>query len=109
MIPLTQHGLDFFTEVFYLAFVAWREARSAKLPDSARLGVMFVILDRVAAKTWFGKTVAEVSTKKLQFSSLTDPNDRQLTTWPVEGDPSWFNCVSLAMQVTAGAHNNPVP
>lgn len=108
MIPITQSGCDTFTRTFYLAFVAWREARSAKLPDQARLGVMFVIRDRALHAGWWGKTEDEVATKRLQFSSLTDPNDKQLTTWPLSSDPSWFNCVRLACAVMADAVDNPV-
>lgn len=109
MIPLTQSGCNVFTKTFYLAFVAWREARSSKLPDEARLGVMFTLLDRVAHPKWWGRTTAECATKALQFSSLTDPKDKQLTTWPVESDQSWFNCLALAQRVIYGEADNPVP
>lgn len=109
MIQLTQSGCDKFTALFYLAFVAWREARSSKLSDAARLGVMFTLLNRVSRPGWWGKTIAEVAIKKWQYSSLTDPKDRQLTTWPIESDPSWFNCLSLAQRVIYGEVDNPVP
>lgn len=109
MIPLTQAACNVFTNTFYLAFVAWREARSAKLPDAARIGVMFTLLDRADHPKWWGKTIGECATKRLQYSSLTDPNDRQLTTWPIESDPSWFNCLDLARRVLSGDIANPVP
>jgi hypothetical protein len=109
LIPLTQSGCNVFTETFYLAFVAWREARSSKLPDEARLGVMFTLLNRVAHPKWWGSTVAECATKRLQYSSLTDPHDKQLTRWPVESDPSWFNCLALAERLVYGEVDNPVP
>lgn len=109
MIPLTQSAVNVFTKTFYLAFVAWREARSYKLPDEARLGVMFTLINRVDHPGWWGKTIAEVAVKKWQYSSLTDPNDKQLTTWPLESDSSWFNCLELARQILAGEAANPCP
>lgn len=109
MIALTQAGANVFTKTFYLAFVAWREARSSSLPDEARLGVMFTLLNRMAHPGWWGNSIATCATKRLQYSSLTDPHDKQLTTWFTENDGSWFNCLELARRVLAGEADNPVP
>ncbi|HBI15006.1 MAG TPA: hypothetical protein DDY20_05760 [Desulfobulbaceae bacterium] len=47
--------------------------------------------------------------KKWQFSSMTDPRDRQLTTWPATNDPSWRQCLSIACASIDGDLPNPVP
>lgn len=91
----------------FLALVLWREARGESI--EAKAGVAYAILNRVARPSWWGKSVTGVLFKKWQFSSMTDPNDRQLTTWPDENDPSWAACLSLANVVISGGAINPVP
>src|SRR4051812_40650998 len=85
------------TEAFYLGLVIWREARGE--PIDSRAAVAHVVMTRVARPGWWGSNVVEVITKKWQFSSMTDPKDRQLTTWPQEGNVLWTECLGLAIDV----------
>ena len=91
----------------FLALCLWREARgeSAKVQS----GVAHAVLNRVARPSWWGRDVMGVIFKKWQFSSLTDPHDRQLTTWPASDDRSWQQCLQVAGGAIAGAIPNPVP
>lgn len=50
----------------------------------------------------------EVLFKKWQYSSLTDPKDPQLTTWPKD-DTVWGHCLYVADGVLNGVFSNPVP
>jgi spore germination cell wall hydrolase CwlJ-like protein len=50
----------------------------------------------------------EVLFKRWQYSSLTDPRDPQLTTWPKD-DPVWGQCLYVADGVLNGVFSNPVP
>jgi len=47
--------------------------------------------------------------KKWQFSSLTDPNDKQLTTWPEADDQLWKDSLDTACDVLDGKLPNPAP
>jgi len=49
-----------------------------------------------------------VVTKKWQYSSMTDPHDQQLTTWPSDNDPWWAACIVAAKNVLCGYAPNPV-
>lgn len=94
------------TEVFYLGFVLWREARS-----ESRLGktaLVYSILNRVQRPSWWGRNVVEVCIKPWQYSSMTDPHDKQLTKYPGTDD-AWPECLDVAMQVYDGLVPNPVP
>src|SRR3990172_10413739 len=71
------------TQTFYLALAIWREARGE--PQLGRTAVGYSILNRVARPSWWGRTVDEVITKKWQYSSLTDPRDKQLPRWDQSG------------------------
>lgn len=94
------------SNVVMLALVIWREARGE--PEEARIGVAHVVLNRVRRPGWWGATMLEVLTKPWQFSSLTDPKDRQLTKWPKESDPSWMQCLRIARRAILGASTNPI-
>ena len=90
-----------------LALCVWREARNQKL--DAQVGVAFSILNRVQKPSWWGNDVLSVVFKKWQFSSFTDPHDRQLTTWPAPTADSWLTALAVAEQALAGVVANPVP
>jgi len=94
-------------DVTFLALVAWREARGES--DEAIAAVCHAVMNRVHHTDWWGRDVMSVVSKKWQFSSMTDPNDRQLTTWPQSDMASWRRCLRLAHQVYTGALENPVP
>jgi spore germination cell wall hydrolase CwlJ-like protein len=87
-------------DVTFLALVVWREARGE--PRECQAGVACSILNRVDRSSWWGKSILSVVTKKWQYSSMTDPHDRQLTTWPREGDPSWEACLQIAFGAIDG-------
>lgn len=94
-------------DLAFLALVIWREARGESA--EGMIGVAHAILNRVARPSWWGRSVSGVLFKKWQFSSMTDPNDRQLTTWPDRDDRSWGACLSIASAVLVGDIKNPVP
>ena len=94
-------------ELVFLALVAWREARGE--PHEAKLGVAFSLMNRVARPSWWGRDVLSVATKKWQYSSLTDPKDRQLTTWPGPAEDAWLECLEIAGHVLEDKVRNPVP
>ena len=91
----------------FLALTVWREARGESAQVQA--GIAHVILNRVRRPSWWGRDVMSVLFKKWQFSSLTDPRDKQLTTWPTSTDPSWQQCLKIACDVVDGQITNPVP
>lgn len=91
----------------FLALAVWREARGET--KEVQAGVAHVILNRVKRPSWWGRDVMSVVFKKWQFSSMTDPRDRQLTTWPSTDDPSWRRCLSIACASIDGDLPNPVP
>ena len=78
-------------------------------PIETQTGIAFSILNRVARPAWWGNDVMSVIFKKWQFSSLTDPNDKQLTTWPASTDKSWIQCLQVACDALDGVSVNPVP
>ncbi|MEN6440924.1 MAG: cell wall hydrolase [Syntrophobacter sp.] len=96
------------TELVFLALTVWREARGQS--EECRRGVAYSILNRVKRPSWWGKDICSVVFKRLQYSSLTYSKDPQLTTWPNSSeDPSWIQCLQVAMEAIAGISENPVP
>jgi spore germination cell wall hydrolase CwlJ-like protein len=93
--------------VVFLALVVWRESRGEA--HIGKVAVACSILNRVARPSWWGNTVLSVVTKKWQYSSMTDPRDRQLTTYPTDADPTWMECMQVARDTIAGTVTNPVP
>ena len=93
-------------EITFTALCLWREARGES--TEAKIGVACSIMNRVNRPSWWGKSVMGVLFKKWQYSSLTDPKDRQLTLWPVQG-PVWTECMTIAHDVLYGMVENPVP
>lgn len=91
----------------FLALTVWREARGES--KEVQAGVAHVILNRVRRPSWWGRDVMSVVFKKWQFSSLTDPRDKQLTTWPETNDRSWQQCLQVVADVVDGRLKNPVP
>lgn len=94
------------SDTVFMALTIWREARGE--PQDGQVAVAHSILNRVKKPSWWGKSVMEVLFKKWQYSSLTDPKDRQLTTWPKD-DTVWGQCLFVADQVLSGNFSNPVP
>jgi len=95
-------------ELTFLALVVWREARGESA--SAKAAVAHSLLNRVKHSGWWGKSnIHSVAFKRWQYSSMTDPKDKQLTTWPGYDDPSWDECLEITSGVIAGTVPNPAP
>lgn len=84
-------------DVWCAALCAWREARGEG-HDGMR-AVIHVIANRASAgsKSW-----AQIVYARLQFSSMTYPQDPQLTNVPVSPDPQFEDCYAVASAVQAG-------
>lgn len=82
-------------QLILLFICIWREARGE--PDSAKLGVGWVVRNRVlkTGKSWWGDDWVNVVLKKYQFSSFNtgDPNT---TKFPMPDDPSYGPCLLAA-------------
>ena len=91
----------------FMALVIWREARGEAVDGKS--GVAHCIMNRVNRPCWWGEDILSVVCKKWQFSSMTDPKDKQLTTWPKSDDREWNQCLSIAAGVIEGTLFNPVP
>lgn len=104
-VPVSE--LQAMADLSFLALTAWREARGES--DEAIVAVCNAVLNRVKRTRWWGTDVMSVLFKKWQFSSLTDPNDRQLTTWPRANDDSWKRCLLAAYGTMTNSLLNPVP
>lgn len=99
--------LKFAQDVVFLALVTWREARGE--PHLGKIAVAQSVLNRVRRPSWWGNSVLAVITKKWQYSSMTDPHDLQLDTWPREDDVRWHECMSIARGCLDGSLDNPAP
>jgi N-acetylmuramoyl-L-alanine amidase len=89
----------------FLALDGWREARGEL--REARVAVMYTVMQRVKLRKWYGTDVMSVLFKKWQYSSLTNPKDPQLTTWPASDDEVWQECLFDAEQVLTSKVPNP--
>lgn len=83
--------------VGFFALVLWREARGED--HQTKVAVACSIRDRVRHPKWWGTTYYSVLKKKWQYSSVTDPKDRQLTAWPEETDAVFEECLRIAGDV----------
>jgi len=99
--------LQKYADIIFLALAVWREARGEDIV--CQIGVAHSILNRVKRPAWWGTDIQSVVFKKWQYSSLTDPNDPQLTTWPRADDWSWKQCLKVANDTISGVTVNPVP
>ena len=93
-------------EITLLALTLWREARGET--TEARIAVAHTVKNRLSKPGWWGNDWISVLTKKWQYSSLTDPNDKQLTTWPKADDATFEECLGLADMVVRGVYNSPL-
>jgi hypothetical protein len=93
-------------EIVLLALTIYREARGEE--QEAQIAVAHTVMNRVSRPTWWGTDIISVLTKKWQYSSLTDPHDKQLTTWPKADDAAFEDCLSLAEMVVRGVYNSPL-
>lgn len=105
--PLTLLGSRILTEHFFLGLCDFREARGES--EECQIAVICSILNRVQRKSWWGDSVVHVLKKKWQYSSLTAPNDPQLTLWPDWDDPAWLRALGAARQGLRGEFEHPLP
>lgn len=94
-------------EITLLALMIWREARGES--HDAQIAVAHTVLNRVNNPAWWGRDIVSVLIKAWQYSSLTDPNDRQLTTWPKASDHVFEECLGIADLVLSRVTNSPAP
>jgi spore germination cell wall hydrolase CwlJ-like protein len=104
---MTDYDIQRITDTFLLALVVWREARGE--PHDCRVAVACSILNRVKRPSWWGSDVQGVVTKKWQYSSMTAPNDPQLTKFPARSDTTWLDCMTIADDVLRGRVVPPFP
>ena len=94
------------SDLVFLALTVWREARGASY--MCKLAVAYSILDRVEKPSWWGSDIMTVVFKKWQYSSLTNPKDPQLTTWP-PNDKVWEDCLNAVNDAINKTIPNPIP
>jgi len=91
----------------FLALVVWREARGES--SECMQAVAHSVLNRVYKPSWWGDCVMTVIFKKWQYSSMTDPNDKQLTTWPDRKSTSWTQALIVSDLALRGITDHPAP
>lgn len=84
----------------FFALVLWREARGESY--ACRVAVACSILDRANKPSWWGRSIIGCLKKKWQYSSVTDPHDAQLVTWPDETDHIFEECLDIVCRVIEG-------
>lgn len=103
-LPLTPW--DMYERVL-LALTIWREARGES--REAKIAVGCSVRNRVHNPKWWGTDYISCLVKKWQYSSLTDPKDRQLTTWPKADDDIFEECLDIADSVITGKLYSTMP
>jgi cell wall hydrolase len=71
--------------------------------------VAYSILARVAHRSWWGRTILQVIGKRWQYSSMTAPDDPNLTKWPDDDDASWQESLLAANAAYNAIRANPAP
>ena len=102
---------DFYddSEEIILARVIFGEARSQS--REAKIWVAATVINRRAAKTWWGKTVHEVILMDQQFESFNKDNDNRFVIENPLSDPTqkedWIECFNIAKDILRGSIQNP--
>jgi N-acetylmuramoyl-L-alanine amidase len=93
-------------DVDILARTIWAEARGES--QQGKRAVAWTVLNRVAAKSWYGKTVASVCLKPWQFScwNENDPNLPKLQAVDLNRN-SYRNAMCAALSVMQGHSPDP--
>jgi cell wall hydrolase len=99
-------------QTILLAIDIWREDRGQT--HASRVGIGWVVKNRVAHPGWWGNTLIQVITHKWQFSSMTAPGDPNLIDWPQENDTPlpvndavWADCIEIAQGIVGGTISDP--
>lgn len=87
-------------QYYLLAVCLWREARNQNY--DAQCAVVQSILNRARHPSWWGNSISSVIGYPKQYSSMTDPGDKQLTRWPDASDRSFQLCLQVVEDVAAG-------
>lgn len=85
-------------DLYETALCLWREARGEGIEGMTAVGC--VIRNRAQKH---GKPFAWVVLQKLQFTSMTDPNDPEYKLYPPEDDPVWPEAKQIAQEIIEGA------
>jgi spore germination cell wall hydrolase CwlJ-like protein len=93
-------SMSFYQDVQDLALTAWKEARGGGEKEMAAVATS--ILNRVNKPCWWGRDIHSVVWKKWQYSSMTAPNDPQLSLQPKDTDPSWIMAKQVAANIYSG-------
>ncbi|MPY72485.1 MAG: cell wall hydrolase [Alphaproteobacteria bacterium] len=93
-------------DVLILARTIFGEARGES--TLGKIAVAWTVLNRVAAKSWYGDTITEVCRKPWQFScwNSNDPNRPKLEAVTLN-DPDFQHCMYAAL--AAGLGHVPDP
>lgn len=93
-------------DVDVLARTIWGEARSES--QHGKRAVAWTVLNRVAARSWYGKTVASVCMKPWQYSAwnANDPNLPKMKAVTLD-TPSFRNAMCAALSVMQGHTPDP--
>jgi N-acetylmuramoyl-L-alanine amidase len=89
-----------------MARTIYGEARGES--DQGKIAVGWVIVNRVAKQTWYGKDVFSVCRKPFQFSCWNDgdPNKQRIKSIQ-KGDPVFNQCIASAEKVLTGSASDP--
>lgn len=98
---------DLMDDKVFLALDVYREGRGE--PIDGQIAIAMSVLNRVHKPCWWGNDVLSVLFKKWQYSSLTDPRDKQLTIWPSKKDEVWKQCLRVASDAIYGISKDPAP
>jgi len=91
-------------EFTLLLIAIWREARGE--PLIAKLGVGWVIRNRVLHPSWWGASWPGVILQPFQFSSFNH-NDPNATKIPLDSDPAFEDCLNAAGGAYFDKSNDP--
>ncbi|GAB7125599.1 hypothetical protein JCM19000A_01060 [Silvimonas sp. JCM 19000] len=92
-----------------LARTVWGEARGGNGAEAGMTAVAHVVLNRVAAKSWWGRTIVEVCRKPWQFScwNLNDPNLPKMRA-VTSSDAQFALALQIAGRAVAGTLGNDI-
>jgi len=88
--------MDLYTLIL-MAVMVCREA-----PFEARqiqLAVAQTVMDRADHPGWWGETPEGIITSPYQYSTMTAPGDKQLTSWPSSSGAILKGCLEIAKDV----------
>lgn len=95
------------SEIVFMALAIWRESRGEC--REAQEAVAMCIINRVQSPKWWGNDILSVIFKAWQFSSITDPRDKQLIIWPSLKLQSWQLATEISYKAIKGMIKHPAP